>query len=130
MTFATEVNGALIIPAYWQSAWNATYNVMNMVGCLVAGVLQDWFGRRSVFLVAIACSCSGIGVTYVAHTPELFLGGKILTGFSIGLFLAATQTYISEIAPLPMRGIALSANTIMMVGLQDENIMSTFADEA
>ncbi|KAM0276269.1 hypothetical protein ACHAQH_006944 [Verticillium albo-atrum] len=114
MTFASEVNGALIIPAYWQSAWNATYNVMSMAGSIVAGFLQDWFGRRSVFLAAIVCSTCGIAINYVAETPAVFLGGKIVTGFAVGLVLAGTQTYVSEIAPLPMRGIALSANTIML----------------
>ncbi|KAM0589592.1 hypothetical protein ACHAP6_003345 [Verticillium nonalfalfae] len=114
MTFASEVNGTLIIPAYWQSAWNATYNVMSMLGSVVAGFLQDWFGRRSVFLAAIICSIAGTAINYVAETPAVFLGGKIVTGFAVGLVLAGTQTYVSEIAPLPMRGIALSANTIML----------------
>jgi MFS family permease len=114
MTFASEINGKLIIPAYWQSAWNATYNVMTMFGSVTAGMLQDWLGRRSVFLAAIITSSAGIGVTYAAHNPELFLAGKIMTGFSIGLILTGTQTYLSDVAPLPMRGITLSVNTIMM----------------
>ncbi|KAM0322741.1 hypothetical protein ACHAQA_009332 [Verticillium albo-atrum] len=114
MTFASEVNGTLIIPAYWQSAWNATYNVMSMIGSVSAGFLQDWFGRRSVFLAAVICSAAGIALNYIAETPAQFLGGKIVTGYSVGLVLAGTQTYVSEIAPLPMRGIALSANTILL----------------
>ncbi|EEY15969.1 conserved hypothetical protein [Verticillium alfalfae VaMs.102] len=92
MTFASEVNGTLIIPAYWQSAWNATYNVMSMLGSVVAGFLQDWFGRRSVFLTAIICSIAGTAINYVAETPAVFLGGKIVTGFAVGLVLAGTQT--------------------------------------
>lgn len=115
MTFASEVNGALIIPAAWQSAWNASYNVMSMLGSVAAGFLQDWFGRRAVFLASIICATAGIGISYVSETSPMFLGGKIMSGFAVGLVLAGTQTYVSEIAPLPMRGIALSTNTIMMV---------------
>ena len=112
---ASEVNGQLIIPAYWQSAWNAMYNVMTLVGSVVAGLVQDWLGRRAVFLVAIIIAAGGIAVSFVSNNPAQFLGGKIVTGTAVGLLLTTTQTYVSEIAPLPMRGIALSVNTIMLV---------------
>ncbi|CAN8105271.1 unnamed protein product [Discula destructiva] len=114
MTFAQEVNGALTIPAYWQSAWSACYNVMTLIGSLVAGQVQDWMGRRVCFLLAIISSSAGVAVIYTAQDSAHFLGGKILTGFALGLALTTAQTYVSEIAPMPMRGIALSVNTIMM----------------
>ncbi|KAH0433877.1 maltose permease [Colletotrichum camelliae] len=114
MTFASEVNGALIIPAYWQSAWNAMYNTMMFFGSFTAGYVQDWFGRRAVMAMAVVTSACGIAISYVSETPSQFLGGKIVAGFAVGLFTATTQTYVSEIAPLPIRGIALSVNTIML----------------
>lgn len=114
MTFASEVNGTLIIPAYWQSLWNALYNVMNMLGSVSAGHLQDWFGRRSVFMASIIFGTAGIAISYISKTPAEFLGGKIVAGYAVGLVLAGTQTYVSEIAPLPMRGMALSTNTVML----------------
>ncbi|GKT46125.1 MFS transporter fmqE [Colletotrichum spaethianum] len=114
MTFATEVNGQLIIPAYWQSAWSAMYNVMMVFGSFTAGYMQDRLGRRSVLLLASIVAATGIAISFVSETPPQFLGGKIVTGFSVGLFTTTTQTYVSEIAPLPIRGIALSVNTIMM----------------
>lgn len=115
MTFASEVNGQLIIPAYWQSAWNALYNTMMFFGSFTAGYVQDWYGRRAVIALAAVVAASGIAISFVSETPAQFLGGKIVTGFSVGLFTTTTQTYVSEIAPLPIRGIALSVNTIMLV---------------
>ncbi|KAF6815882.1 maltose permease [Colletotrichum plurivorum] len=114
MTFASEVNGQLIIPAYWQSAWNAMYNTMMFFGSFTAGYVQDWFGRRAVIAMAVVVASAGIAISFVSETPSQFLGGKIVTGFSVGLFTTTTQTYVSEIAPLPIRGIALSVNTIML----------------
>ncbi|KXH49245.1 hypothetical protein CSIM01_13113 [Colletotrichum simmondsii] len=114
MTFASEVNGTLIIPAYWQSAWSAMYNVMMLFGSLFAGYMQDWFGRRSVFALASVIASAGIAISYISVTPPEFLGGKIVTGFAVGLLTSTTQTYVSEIAPLPVRGICLSINTIML----------------
>jgi hypothetical protein len=115
MTFAQEINGALVIPAYWQSAWNAMYNVMNIFGSISAGLIQDRFGRRMVFLLAIVFASAGIAIAYIAENSAQFLGSKICTGLSMGMIVATTQTYVSEISPLPMRGILLSFCTIMMV---------------
>jgi len=89
--------------------------VLQLFGAFSAGHLQDWFGRRAVFLAAIICASAGIALSYISQTQAQFLGGKIVTGFAVGLVLAATQTYVSEIAPLPMRGTALGMNTVMLV---------------
>lgn len=115
MTFAEEINGALTIPAYWQSAWNATYNVGMLLGSAGAGWAQDRIGRRMNMAISIVLAVAGIAVAYTAGNSPHYLGSKILTGVAVGMMQTTTQTYVSEIAPLPMRGIALSMNIIMMV---------------
>lgn len=117
MTFSQEINGVMLISAQWQSLWNAMFNVMTIVGSLAAGPIQDWFGRRAMFLTVAAISAAGIAVAFVSETPGMYLGAKILTGFALGASVVTTQTFVSEITPLPMRGIALSVNTIALVSL-------------
>ncbi|CAF3635296.1 unnamed protein product [Fusarium graminearum] len=114
MKFASKVDGQLIIPAYWQSLWNATYNIMQLFGSISAGFVQDIAGRRAVFLSGIIIVSCGIALAYVAETPAQFMGAKIISGFAVGAFQSTTQTYVSEITPLPLRGIALSLNILMM----------------
>ncbi|CAG7556517.1 unnamed protein product [Fusarium equiseti] len=114
MRFSVNVNGELIIPAYWQSLWSSLYNVTTMLGSVSAGYCQDRFGRRSVFLASIIIAVAGITLTFVSKTPAEFLGGKMTSGFAMGLILAGSQTWVSEIAPLPLRGIALSTYAIML----------------
>ena len=115
MTFASEIDGVMLIPARWQSLWNAMFYVMTIVGSVAAGPIQDWFGRRAIFLTCILVSSAGIAVAYVSETPAMYLGAKILTGFALGASMVGTQTFVSEITPLPMRGIALSINTFALV---------------
>jgi SP family general alpha glucoside:H+ symporter-like MFS transporter len=117
LTFASEINGQLLIPAYWQSLWNAMFNVMTIIGSIAAGPIQDRFGRRAIFLAIIVVSSAGIAVSFIAETPAQYLGGKILTGFALGTSMVGTQTYVSEIAPLPVRGVALSINTVGLVSV-------------
>lgn len=114
-TFAQDVNGVLTIPASWQSAWNGLYNTGMLLGSLVAGWSQDKIGRRANMAVASVLAIAGIAVAFTAATSPHYLGSKILTGIAVGMMQTTTQTYVSEIAPLPMRGIALSMNIIMMV---------------
>ncbi len=115
MKFASMVDEQLIIPAYWQSVWNAMYNIMQLFGSLFAGFIQDRFGRRVVFLLGIVIVSAGIACAYLSETPAHFMGAKIVSGFAVGAFQTTTQTYVSEITPLPLRGIALSFNILMMV---------------
>ncbi|KXJ85632.1 general substrate transporter [Microdochium bolleyi] len=114
MTFAELVNGIPTIPAHWVSLWNATYNLGMMLGSLAAGIAQDKLGRKVVMALSCVLAAGGIAVAFTAATSPHFLGSKILTGFAVGMLQTATTTYVSEIAPLPMRGIALSANIIML----------------
>ncbi|CAK49120.1 MFS general substrate transporter [Aspergillus niger CBS 101883] len=102
-TFGTLTNGSYVIPAYWQSLWNALSQVATMLGSTAAGPIQDRFGRRAAFLVAACLSAAGIAVVYTASTPGAFLAGKIVNGLSLGLALTTGQTYISEITSLEVR---------------------------
>lgn len=115
MRFATEIDGELIIPAYWQSLWNALFNVAQLLGSISAGYIQDKLGRRAVFFLAAVIASAGIAVAYISKTPAQFLAAKIIVGIAAGQLLTATQTYVSEITPLPMRGIALACNILMLV---------------
>ncbi|KAK8100131.1 general substrate transporter [Apiospora kogelbergensis] len=127
MTFASKINGALIIPAYWQSLWNAMFNVMSILGSLAAGPIQDKFGRRAVFLSTIITASAGIAVAYISKDPAHYLGAKVLVGSAVGMSMVGTQTYVSEITPLPMRGLALSINTVMLNLGMLMGISSTFS---
>lgn len=81
----------------------------------MAGPVQDHFGRRASFLLGAIFSAAGVAVVYTASTPGVFLAGKIVNGLSLGICLTTGQTYISEVTPLQLRGIALSAFTFCMV---------------
>jgi MFS family permease len=93
------------------------YNVMTLIGSLTAAEFIDRFGCRLGFLFIAVVAAAGVALNYVSQNPAQFLGGKMITGFAVGIAMTVGQKYVSEIAPLPMRGIALSFNTICMVSL-------------
>jgi MFS family permease len=88
-----------------------------MFGAWGIGHISDTYGRRLCFFLSGIVSTAGIAVLYISATSPVFMAGKIVIGFAMGMALATGQSYISEIAPLRLRGILLSAYSFCMVSL-------------
>lgn len=68
-------------------------------------------------LIAGMLSIIGVAVVFTASASPQFLVGKMINSTGLGMALASGQTYISEIAPTKIRGIALAVYTVSLVGL-------------
>lgn len=67
--------------------------------------------------VGFVISIAGVFVQVFATTPAQFFGGKMLTGFPLGIFTTVAPTYASEMAPLPIRGaITAGMNFAIVLG--------------
>lgn len=67
------------------------------MGALGGGQLADWIGRKKVIMMALVIAYGAITMELLATSPALFLGGKLLNGFSIGAIQGITVTYIGEV---------------------------------
>jgi SP family general alpha glucoside:H+ symporter-like MFS transporter len=88
-----------------------------MIGAWTAGPIADRFGRRAAFAVGGLIYMAGIAVVYTASSPGVFLAGKMVNGIALGMCIATGQAYVSEITPLALRGITLSAFTFSLVSM-------------
>lgn len=66
-------------------------------------------------LIAGALSIIGVAVVFTSSASPQFLVGKMINSLGLGMALASGQTYISEIAPTKIRGIALAVYTVSLV---------------
>ncbi|CAK7226328.1 hypothetical protein SBRCBS47491_006192 [Sporothrix bragantina] len=107
-------DGSYVVPAYWQSLWNAMPQLTTGIGAWVAGPLSDRFGRRIAFVVSGMISAAGVAVVYTASARGVFLAGKMVNAVGLGMALTTGQVYVSEIAPTRFRGVALSLYTFFM----------------
>ncbi|KAH8678391.1 general substrate transporter [Xylariales sp. PMI_506] len=112
--FGELVDGEYVVAAYWQSLWNAIPQLMTGAGAWASGPLADRFGRRWCMFIGGIFSAVGVSIVYTASTNGQFLGGKMVNALGLGMALASGQTYISEITPLKIRGIALALYTFCM----------------
>ncbi|KAI9375359.1 general substrate transporter [Aspergillus egyptiacus] len=82
--------------------------VGELSGALLAAPINDFFGRRAVFLFASLCIVAGAVVQACSFgTHAVFYVGRVLVGMGVGQFTATCLIYIGEVAPSAIRGPAL-----------------------
>ncbi|WP_434975281.1 MFS transporter [Streptomyces bauhiniae] len=96
----------------------AVYAVGVIVALLLAGGASDVLGRRPVLVVALVLSAlSAVCFLLEGGLPLLYLG-RVLSGFSAGLFSGTGTAAVLDLAPPERRGrAALAATAANMGGL-------------
>ena len=74
------------------------------VGALVAGPSSDAFGRKPVIIASDVLFVAGSTVMASAPTVGVLMVGRLLVGLAIGVASAIVPVYLSEVAPVAVRG--------------------------
>jgi SP family galactose:H+ symporter-like MFS transporter len=99
----------------------------SLVGALVGGFLADRLGRRRLLIVtAVVFGLGAIGAALAPGTAWL-IAARIVAGAAIGVASFVAPLYISEIAPVAIRGKLVSVNQI---ALTSGIVISYFIDYA
>ncbi|PNH47570.1 hypothetical protein VD0004_g775 [Verticillium dahliae] len=113
--FGYQLDGEWILPSLWLGLWNFASPGCSMIGALAGGLFQDRYGRRGSLAVGSFLSAIGVAVCFVSYLSGdidtrrgLFLAGKGFQGGAIGMVMATTQTYMSEVLPPNLRGPLLA----------------------
>jgi len=86
----------------------------SLVGAAVGGILADRFGRRK--LLMLAALVFGLGAIAAALAPDTawLIAARIVAGAAIGIASFVAPLYISEIAPVDIRGKLVSINQLAL----------------
>ncbi|KAG0702170.1 maltose permease [Suillus ampliporus] len=118
--FGSLIGNQYVISASWQSAFNSISNVGGMAGAFSLGYISELFGRRGAVAVACLASIVGILAQFLtpAHENGLILAGRLINGFSLGMFVSSAGSYCAEVSPLALRGISTaSVNLAIDLGI-------------
>jgi sugar porter (SP) family MFS transporter len=86
----------------------------SLIGAMVGGMLADRFGRRRLLLAtALVFGLGAIGAALAPGTAWL-IAGRIVAGSAIGIASFVAPLYISEIAPVAIRGRLVSINQVAL----------------
>ncbi|KAK4493670.1 hypothetical protein PRZ48_014855 [Zasmidium cellare] len=104
-----------VIPALWQSLWNAASTIGQVIGGWSAGQFADVLGRKFLLYTAVILSlASSFALVFAPNLPVLFVS-KLLLGLSVGLSTATPPLYVTENAPANLRSTASSLTNVIIV---------------
>ncbi|VUC30176.1 unnamed protein product [Clonostachys rosea] len=110
-----QAGDQFVIPALWQSLWNAASTIGQVFGAFLTGQFADLFGRRPVLWAAVALSISSsFALVFAPSLPVLFVS-KLLLGLSVGLSTATPPLYVTENAPAALRSSLSSLTNVIIV---------------
>jgi SP family galactose:H+ symporter-like MFS transporter len=86
----------------------------SLIGAAAGGTLADRFGRRHVLIgTAIVFAAGAIGAALAPGTAWLIFA-RLVAGTAIGIASFVSPLYISEIAPVVIRGKLVSVNQVAL----------------
>ena len=104
-----------VIPALWQSLWNAASTIGQVFGAFLAGQFADIVGRKAVLWTSVALSiASSFALVFAPSLPILFVS-KLLLGLSVGLATVTPPLYVTENAPAALRSSLSSLTNVIIV---------------
>jgi MFS transporter, SP family, galactose:H+ symporter len=86
----------------------------SLVGAAVGGILADRLGRRKLLIVtAVVFGLGAIGAALAPDAASL-VAARVVAGTAIGVASFVAPLYISEIAPVEIRGKLVSINQVAL----------------
>jgi MFS family permease len=113
--YYNDGHGQFVIPALWQSLWNAASTIGQVFGAFLTGQFADHTGRRPLLYTAVFLSlASSFALVFAPNLPVLFVS-KLLLGLSVGFSTATPPLYVTENAPAALRSSASSLTNVIIV---------------
>ncbi len=107
-----------VIPATWLAVFAAVSQATSVLGAFVAGYSADKVGRRWTNAISCVIALGGVSAQYFSNgSLDVLVAGKAIKGIAVGMWIVVCPTYVSEIAPLRVRGVLASmTDSILFAG--------------
>lgn len=86
-----------------------------MIGAFSGGFVIDKIGRRKIIIIAALVSIMGEIISSIGLNVLWVIIGRAIVGFGFGIISFSVPLYISEIAPVRIRGWLVSVYTVLFV---------------
>ncbi|MFL5829778.1 MAG: MFS transporter, partial [Solirubrobacteraceae bacterium] len=94
----------------------AAYGFAVLATLVLIGPLSDRYGRRRMLLPGLALAAASSIVFLLAHSLGMLFLGRVLSGFSAGVFTVTATVALLELAPPEERGRATLLATLVNIG--------------
>jgi len=108
--------GEPVLPAPWQSAFNAASSIGQFFGAFICSWMSDRIGRKGGLGIGVPFCLGGILGEIFSVARHAFLVSKLVLGLGLGFYLTMGPLYCSELSPTALRGIT-TAGINMAIGI-------------
>jgi MFS family permease len=86
-------------------------------GALVPAFVSRYIGRKLLMTIAACFMLIGGTLQTSAQPPSISMiyGGRVISGFGVGIVSSLTPMYIAETAPKQLRGLLMSFTELSLV---------------
>ncbi len=107
--------GGLGLSAFQQSIVTSSLTLGAAFGAIIGGRLSDRFGRKkNIMTVAVIFLCAALGCA-LSPNYAVLVGFRFVLGLAVGGASATVPVYLSEMAPVAIRGTMVARNELMIV---------------
>ena len=103
----TEYTSYFHLTTATRSLNTAMSYVGGSLAALVAGFITDWRGRKETIMWSCVITFVGAIIQTFAVNVGMFIAGRGILGFGMGVAATATPTYVAETVLPKHRGFAL-----------------------
>ena len=101
------------LDAFWQGVVGCSALLGVFIGCIVAGIISDRYGRQKIFLYSFLLIGVGSALQYVAEGPLLLVFCRVLMGIGIGGDYSVGHAMLAEFCPRKNRGAILGSFSVV-----------------
>lgn len=104
--FATETgeDGSPALASPIMAGWSSIQSVGQIIGMISLSFVSSRFGRKVAMYTYWLILAFSVLAESLARSWEVWLVGKLLAGIGVGCLQTTLPTYISEVAPVRIRG--------------------------
>ncbi len=90
-----QPDGTYVLSASQLSLMTSVINIGELVGSLSAAPLNDYLGRKGVFLIASLAIIVGVILQLATdHDRGMIMGGRVILGYGVGNLSATSPLYM------------------------------------
>ena len=107
--FATQTtaDGSRVLASPVLAGWSSVQSVGQIIGMVSLSFVSSRFGRKVAMYTYWVILAASIIVECLARQWQVWLVAKLLAGIGVGCMQSTLPTYISEVAPVRIRGSLL-----------------------
>ena len=100
---------------YWEGFATGSLALGAILGCIIAGVVADKYGRKPGLLAAAAIFAISSFAMGASPSRDIFIASRCCAGIGVGMASMLSPMYIAEISPAHLRGRMVAINQLTIV---------------